>query len=146
MHFVNNIIFLSLTGVAASPALRGRISNDNPKVQGTIASAALTIGTDHDSHNCVIAAGFRYCASKSRCIQPFAEGIGSESVFERVCNGKVGGHSDDQGCFTQAGYHWCAATRECVRPWEHGIYDDSSFDRICSIAAGSRPDAVITTA
>ncbi len=142
MHFVNNIVILSLTAVTASPALRGSINNNTTKAQDTIASASLAIGTDHDSHNCVIAAGFRYCASKSRCIQPFAEGMGSETVFERECNGKVGGHSDDQGCFTQAGYHWCAATRECVRPWEHGIYDDSSFDRVCSISVGSRRAAI----
>ena len=142
MHFVNNILILSLTAVMASPALRGNININNPKVQDTIASTVVAIDTDHDSHNCVIAAGFRYCASKSRCIQPFAEGMSSESVFERECNGKVGGHSDDQGCFTQAGYHWCAATRECVRPWEHGIYDDSSFDRVCLTAVGSRRAAI----
>ena len=138
MYIANNIIFLTLTATAAaSPALRGGIINTSPNVQDAVATVSLDIGKDHDSHNCVIAAGFRYCAAKARCVQPFAEGMGSEAAFEQQCNGKVGGHSDDQGCFTQAGYHWCAATRECVRPWEHGIFDDSSFDRVCSAVASA---------
>ena len=45
MHFVNNIVILSLTAVMASPALRGSINTNNPKVQDTIASAIVAIGT-----------------------------------------------------------------------------------------------------
>jgi len=107
------------------------------------------VGGDHDAHDCINSAGYRWCASMSECIRPWEHNLVSEHDIAEHCggsssestapsfaaeNGKqgfVGGDRDVHGCIGSAGYRWCVSMSECIRPWEHNLTSQNDIVEHC---------------
>merc|ERR1711924_394712 len=94
---------------------------EEPKVSG---------GGDLGAQRCDPSTHEVYCASKGKCIRPWEEGCGEETLL------KAGGDLDANGCKPSTGEQYCATLHKCIRPWE-----ESAKRRRSAVAAIWTPTA-----
>jgi len=72
------------------------------------------VGGKTAGDRCLGSAGYSWCASKSKCVQPWVETCPDIPVVPMpVAGAPVPG----QQCLASAGYTWCAAKSKCVQTW-----------------------------